>query len=129
MSILSNDIGKRGERLAARYLRKNGFRILDTNRHQSHNEIDIIASNRDYLVFVEVKTRSYFGEPKNIDCSAAAAVNKGKQQRTIRAAEAYMLHNGTRQKQPRMDVIEVYLDKESKKLLKINHIPNAYGKT
>ena len=129
MSILSNDIGKRGERLAARYMRKNGFRILDTNRRQSHNEIDIIATNRDYLVFVEVKTRSYSGDVANIDCTAAAAVNKGKQQRTIRAAEAYMLQKGTKQKQPRMDVIEVYLDKDTKKLLKINHIPNAYGKT
>ena len=129
MGILSNDIGKRGERLAVRYMRKNGFRILDTNRRQSHNEIDIIATNRDYLVFVEVKTRSYSGDVANIDCTAAAAVNKGKQQRTIRAAEAYMLQKGTKQKQPRMDVIEVYLDKDTKKLLKINHIPDAYGKT
>ena len=129
MSIWANNIGKRGERIAVRYLKKNRYKILETNRHQSHNEIDIIATNREYLVFVEVKTRSIVSDPAISDCSAAAAVNKGKQWRTIRAAEAYMARMKTITKQPRMDVIEVYLDRNSKKLLKINHIPNAYGKT
>lgn len=129
MSIWANDIGKRGERIAVRYLKKNRYKILETNRHQSHNEIDIIATNRDYLVFVEVKTRSVVSDTSISDCSAAAAVNKGKQWRTIRAAEAYMARMEPITKQPRMDVIEVYLERNSKKLLKLNHIPNAYGKT
>lgn len=128
MSILSNHVGKRGERLAVRYLKKNGYKIIETNRHQSHNEIDIIASNRDFLIFVEVKTRSILSNTPAFSFSAASAVNKGKQWRTIRAAESYMAHQDCVNKQPRMDVIEVYLEKETKKLLHINHIPNAYGK-
>ncbi len=128
MSILSNDIGKRGERIAARYLKKQGYKILETNWHQSHNEIDIIASNRDYLLFVEVKTRSIMANTPPFSYSAASAVTKGKQWRTIRAAEAYMTCENRFDKQPRMDVIEVYLEKKTKKLLHINYIPNAYGK-
>ena len=127
MSILSNDIGKRGEKIAARYLKKQGYKILETNRHQSHNEIDIIACNKEYLVFVEVKTRSV-QDASHFTYSAAAAVTKGKQWRTISAAEAYMTRETRFGKQPRMDVIEVYLDKTTKKLVHINHIPNAYGK-
>ena len=129
MSILSNDIGKKGERMAVRYLKKQGFKILDTNRHQSHNEIDIIACDREYLLFVEVKTRSLQETPSTFSDSAAAAVTRGKQWRTIRAAEAYMARKDCLGKQPRMDVIEVYLEKGTKKLLHINHIPNAYGKS
>ncbi len=128
MSILSNDIGKRGERIAVRFLKKQGYKILETNRHQSHNEIDIIAHNREYLIFVEVKTRSVKSGSPPFSYSAASAVTKGKQWRTIRAAEAYMNRENRFDKQPRMDVIEVYLEKDTKKLLHINHISDAYGK-
>ena len=128
MSIISNEIGKRGERIAAKYLKKIGFKILETNHKQSHNEIDIIACDREFLLFVEVKTRSVSADPSQ-DCeSAASAVTKQKQWRTICAAEAYMAQNKRFDRQPRMDIVEVYLEKETKKLLRINHIPNAYGK-
>ena len=54
----TTEIGRLGEKLAARYLRKNGYRILETNKHQSHNELDIIAANKEWILFIEVKTRS-----------------------------------------------------------------------
>ena len=121
------EVGKLGEKIGAKYLRKNRYRILETNSHHSHNEIDIIAKNRAYIVFVEVKTRSTdqdmilpFGSP-------ASAVDKGKQMRLISAARDYLRHSMYYDLQPRFDVIEVFLDKETAKPLKINHIENAFG--
>jgi len=52
------DLGKKGEDLAADYLRKKGYRILKRNWRSGRNEVDIIADNNEYIVFVEVKTRS-----------------------------------------------------------------------
>ena len=57
MSLLhsTRDIGRIGERIAARYLRRHGFRILEKNRHQGRNELDIVAANKELILFVEVK--------------------------------------------------------------------------
>ena len=121
------EIGRLGEKLAVKYLRKNRYRVLETNLHVSHNEIDIIAKNKEFLVFVEVKTRSTdetlfseFGTP-------ATAVDHGKQQRLISAARGYSAKGDFPALQPRFDVIEVYLNKDNDKVLKINHIINAFG--
>ena len=120
------DIGRIGEKAAARFLKKNKYKILEKNLHVSHNEIDIIARDKSNLIFVEVKTRTadpdgdlYFGTP-------AQAVNRAKQQRTIQAARAYLSQNTT-SLIIRFDVIEVLLDKDKKKVIKINHIINAFG--
>ena len=61
-----NNIGKKGEDLACAFLEKKGFKILHKNWHSSNYEVDIIASNNDFLVFVEVKTRTgtYMGQPE-----------------------------------------------------------------
>ncbi len=126
-----NDVGSLGESIAAKFLKKSKYKILERNIHLSHNEIDIIALNKKegIIVFAEVKARSLskafnslpFGSP-------AAAVTKSKQARTIAAARAYLSANIKLCKyQPRFDVIEVLVSKESKKLLKINHIENAFG--
>ena len=128
MGIFSNDVGRFGEKLAARYLKKKGFKILETNRHQSHNEIDIIASDQEYILFVEVKTRSVEEDLYSPYGSPASAVTKGKQRRTVMAAQQYLRQHYEPTKQPRMDVIEVYLKKGTKKVLDIHHIPNAYGR-
>ncbi len=129
--MTTTDIGRIGERIAVKYLKKNRYKILEKNIHQSHNEIDVIAADKNYLVFVEVKTRSVddndtyspYGTP-------ASAVTKAKQKRTVIAARSYILKNSTGKhshKQPRMDVIEVYLSKTSHKLIKLNHITDAFG--
>ena len=77
------EIGALGEKLAAKFLKKNGYKILAKNVHISHNEIDVIAKNKEFIVFVEIKTRSTdellqtdFGTP-------ASAVTQGKQKRTV----------------------------------------------
>lgn len=56
--------GKEFEKLATRYLKKNGFRIIENNAHAGHKEIDIIATKNNTIHFVEVKgrTNESFGE-------------------------------------------------------------------
>ena len=102
---------------------------MERNRHESHNETDIIAANKDFIVFAEVKTRNVIPREDGIYGSAAAAVNHAKQSRLLCAATQYLrTHPKHASLQPRLDVIEVYLDKASGKLLQINHIENAFGR-
>lgn len=124
----TKEIGDIGERIAEKYLKRLGYRILERNRHQSHNELDLIVSNSEFIVFVEVKTRS-----TNVDLyspygSPAAAVDRKKQQRLIQAAKDYLVQNQFYGKQPRFDVVEIYLQKGSNQCLKVHHIPNAFTK-
>lgn len=124
----TTEIGRRGEKLAANYLKKHGYKILETNRYQSHKEIDLIAENQEYMVFVEVKTRSVKADLYSAYGTPAAAVTKQKQMRLLQAAGAYLATHGT-EKQPRMDVVEIYLDFKTGKLLTVHHIENAFGRT
>lgn len=124
-------VGARGEREAAAYFKKLGFKILERNYRASHYEIDLIAENRDRIVFVEVKSRSC-GSPDDMPYGRPAlAVTRDKQRFILYAAKAYMRAHPNIKKQPRLDVVEVYFDTKpevkKKKVLKINHIPNAFG--
>ena len=130
MNMTTKDIGTLGENIAIKYLKKHKYKILDRNLHVSHNELDIIALHKKsgFIAFIEVKTRSVdldlfspFGAP-------GAAVTKQKQQRTIQATKGYLSLNPKFNKyQPRLDVIEIYLNKQDHSILKINHIENAFG--
>jgi putative endonuclease len=124
----TTDIGRFGENAACAYLKSQKYKIIEQNYFASHNEIDIIAENKQYIVFVEVKTRtvnhsSEFGTP-------ASAVTYSKQKRTLAAAQAYLNVHKTN-KFPRLDVIEVYLskalNKNEPKIVKINHIEDAFS--
>lgn len=123
----TTDIGRLGETIAARFLKQNGYKILAKNQRQSHNEIDIIASDKEWILFVEVKTRSVSADLYSPYGRPACAVDARKQARTIQAARSYLMQNPSTGLQPRMDVIEVYLDKKTQKVLKVHHIPNAFG--
>ena len=120
-----NDIGKYGEKEAAKFLRSKGYKILASNKHESHKEIDIIASDKEHIAFVEVKTRSVDYDMYSPYGPPSAAVTKKKQTNLIMAARNYLSNNPTN-KIPRMDVIEVYVKKGTNKVLKINHFTNAY---
>lgn len=103
--------GKIGEDAAAAYYEKDGFRVVERNYRVSHKEIDLIVENDEFLVFVEVKARvqaygarSRYGRP-------ADAVNRKKRQLTVLAANAYLREHETH-KQPRIDIVEVYLTKD-----------------
>ena len=71
-------LGVLGERLAADHLEKNGYKILDRNVRMSRNEIDIIAEDDSFIVFVEVKTRSVQHEGSSLYGSPARAVDSKK---------------------------------------------------
>ena len=80
-----NELGNKGENLAIALLRRKGYTVLAENWRFGKNEIDIVARIGETMVFVEVKTRSTdsFGNPEK-------SVTKGKQKRTIEAANAYL---------------------------------------
>ena len=119
------DIGRIGENAAARFLKKNKYKILEKNVHVSHNEIDIIARDKKYLVFVEVKTRTIDSDNNFRFGTPAMAVNYAKQQRTIQAARTYLAQHPSKLI-IRFDVIEVMMDKTQNKIVEINHIINAF---
>ena len=128
--MTTKEIGDLGEKIAVKYLKKNHYNLLSRNLHVSHNELDIIALHKKskMVVFVEVKTRSVNDDLYSPFGTPASAVTKQKQLRTVQAARGFLHDNPKFHKyQPRFDVIEVYLSKESKTLLKINHIENAFG--
>lgn len=119
------DIGNLGERIAAKHLRKNGYRILAKNVQCGKNELDIVAKNKECIAFVEVKTLT-FECREAVDRRPARAVDAAKRRRTIEAARQY-LHKHPSRLCPRLDVIEVYLDRSDKpKPFKILHIPAAF---
>lgn len=95
------EIGKKGELEALNLLKNKGFKILEMNWTYRHLEIDIIAQKGDFLVFVEVKTRSSpdFGEPETF-------VNRAKQQKLICAANFYFEKSGS-SLEARFDVVGV----------------------
>ena len=124
------DIGRLGEQRATRFLKKQGLKILAKNLHVSHNEIDIIALDKKerIAIFIEVKTRSVDSDLYSRFGTPASAVTKSKQKRTVDAARGYLLQNRKLQNcAVRFDVIEVYINKENFKIIKINHIENAFG--
>ncbi len=94
--------GTWGEALAAEYLRKKRYRIIASGYHCRFGEIDLIAENRKYVVFVEVKTRKNGNFAKALE-----SVDFRKQERIRTTASMYMAQNPTRL-QPRFDVIEIY---------------------
>ena len=125
----TKDIGDLGENAAVRFLKKAKYKILQRNLHVSHNEIDIIAidKKKKALVFVEVKARSVANDLYSSFGSPASAVTRAKQLRTLEAARAYIAKFDHKNMEIRFDVIEVFLEKETLKILSINHIENAFG--
>ena len=112
--MIKKKLGNLGEKLAAEYLEKKNYKIIEKNFYCKHGEIDIIAENKNELVFIEVKTRSNinFGTPSE-------AVDYKKQKRIYTSAKYLLYKNKIPEIPIRFDVIEVYI-KYGK--VKINHI-------
>ena len=123
------EIGDLGEQKAVNYLRLRGSTVKERNWFAGKHEIDVVASTLRDIVFVEVKTRTYDQESWQTAPPPSLAVHASKQSFTRHAAGEY-LHLHPTKKQPRMDVIEVWLSKpengKKPKVLKINHIKAAY---
>src|ERR1035437_576069 len=114
--------GVSGEISAARYFRSKNFTILAGNYNTRFGEIDIIAANKKYIVFVEVKTRA-----QSTVSLPRETVNLPKQAKLIKAASIY-LSKHTSLLQPRFDVIEIITkSKDDFEILEFNHLENAFG--
>lgn len=114
-------LGRWGEALAAGHLRKKGFRIMEAGWRCRFGEIDLIAADRRYLCFVEVKLRksAAFG-------GAGEFVDRRKQEKLRTTAELYLAQSPT-DLQPRFDVIEIYAPQGMETVkTEIRHIPNAF---
>ncbi len=109
-----HEIGKLGEDLACKYLQNKGYKILERNFEAKQGEIDIIALDKEELVFIEVKTRSniLYGKP-------AEAVNEVKQNHLIKTIEYYIYSRHLEDEFIRIDIIEIYLWKNK---YRVNHI-------
>lgn len=116
------EIGNIGEKYTVKYLRRKGYKILDRNMRNFYSEIDIIAENKEYIVFVEVKTRTegQLYPPR-------AAVNAEKRKKILSASRSYIKYKGINKK-VRYDISEVYLTKQKHKVSCINYIERAFDK-
>lgn len=126
MKTKTKALGDLGEEAAAKYLRKNHYKIRGRNHTCGKYEIDIIAEDRDYIIFVEVKTRTYREESIARFGRACTAVDENKQRCLLLAARDYVFEKKCK-KQIRMDVIEVYYQEGDPPLLQtIHHMPDAF---
>ena len=111
--------GQAGEKHIAKLLKRRGFRILEMNFHSRFGEIDIIAEDRQYIVFVEVKTRE-----KGSLVQPFEAITPQKQRRLLLTAETYLaVHPITLQ--PRFDAAAVYT--EQGKIVGEEYLENVFG--
>ncbi|PWG79493.1 YraN family protein [Pararcticibacter amylolyticus] len=113
-----NDLGHRGEAIAAQFLMDKGFRILHTNWLYGKAEVDIIAAYDRYIIFVEVKTRSStdFGQPEEF-------VSPSKQRRLQWAAEGY-IYQAQYKGEIRFDIVSVLFDMRGR--YTVRHIEDAF---
>lgn len=120
--MTTKEIGDACEGYAKKYLEENGIEVLLTNFHCREGEIDIVAREDEYTVFVEVKARknTLFGMP-------CEAVTKAKQKKLIMAAQRYLEQNED-ETPVRFDVIEILYRPFGEKICvtNINHIRGAF---
>ena len=111
------DLGLKGEQIAADYLVKNGYAILERNWRFKKAEVDIIAKKNDVLAIVEVKTRStdYFGNPQDF-------VNQKKINLLVEAINEYVISKNL-DVDVRFDIIAILKTKEK---ATIEHLKDAF---
>ena len=115
-------LGAQGERIAARFLRRQGYRITGRNVHTGRYEIDIVAEEGDTLVFVEVKTRrsAEFAAPE-------ANITYQKRQHLRRAAKYYLATHDLHDRYCRFDVVTVVVPQSGRPQVTLyrNAFPDA----
>ena len=113
------ELGDIGEELARKFLKKKGYRIRETNFRCREGEIDIIAEQKGYLVFIEVRTKtsSSFGSPEE-------SVTSAKKEKLIASALAYMSSHKDLPDNWRIDFVGIEMDQKGK-ATRIELIQNA----
>lgn len=112
------DLGRKGEALAVKYLKRQGYKIIERNFRLRSGEIDIVARDGNQLVFVEVKTRS-----SNNQEFLRTSVNRNKEKRLIKTATYYLGKQKYHGLTSRFDVVFVVNDNGRSK---IEHIKEAF---
>lgn len=109
-------LGDRGEAHAAKFLRKQGMKIIARNRTHGKGEIDLIAIEREHLVFIEVRTRTCqdFMTPE-------LSIRYGKRKKLIATVRALVRTHGRAGLTPRIDVVAIIWPKGAKKPTAIRH--------
>jgi len=105
------ELGKKGEEVALRFLKKRGYRIIEKNYVCKLGEMDIIAKEKDTLVFIEVKTRTStaFGPPQ-------LAVNASKQRQLSKVALNYLKEKHLEDVKARFDVVAILLGQKGEEI-------------
>jgi len=115
------ELGKLGEKLAKKFLKKRGYHIRETNFRCRRGEIDIVARKKNYLVFVEVRTKSNldFGTPEE-------SITQSKKEKLITSALTYINTHKNLPSLWRIDVVAIEVDDKGK-TKRIDLIENAVG--
>jgi putative endonuclease len=109
--VKRKETGLLGEQLAKSFLQRKGYRIMETNCRCGRDEIDIVARQKDYLVFIEVRTKSNaeYGSPEE-------SLTFNKMRHMERAAIQYLQSHNIVSDLWRVDLVAVELDASSKPL-------------
>ena len=113
-----NTLGQEGEKIAMNFLEHKGYKIIDKNYRSKFGEIDIIATEGEYIIFIEVKARS----AESLLIAPIEAVTRSKQRKIIKTAESYLMLRPT-ERQPRLDVVCIIYDKGE---YTVEHFESAY---
>ena len=118
MSAAKQAFGELGERVAARWLSRQGWRVVNRRFRSGHRDIDLVVERDGVVAFVEVKARNgaQFGDP-------VEAVNWKKQKELTRSAQVWIDRHGRSGEDYRFDVVGVLVQGES---VRIRHVPNAF---
>jgi len=113
------ELGRLGEKLAQKFLKKKGYRIKETNFRCRAGEIDIVAQQKDYLIFVEVRSKSNldFGSPEE-------SITQSKKQKLTASALTYISTHQGLPSSWRIDVVAIEIDQKGK-TRRIELIENA----
>lgn len=112
-----NELGKKGEEAAAEFMKDKGYKVLTRNWRMHRHEIDIVAEDEEFIIFVEVKTRTsrQWGNPEDF-------IGKTKIRRIVEAADLFLQLSDI-EKPARFDIISAVWDGED---FEIEHIDDAF---
>jgi putative endonuclease len=119
MSAARQEFGELGERIAERWLKRQGWRVVQRRFRNGHRDIDLVVERDGTVAFVEVKARRglAFGDP-------VEAVNWSKQRELVRSASVWIDRHGKPAESYRFDVVGVLVEGDR---VQVRHVPNAFS--
>jgi putative endonuclease len=119
MSAARQEFGELGERIAERWLKRQGWRVVQRRFRSGHRDIDLVVERDGTVAFVEVKARKglAFGDP-------VEAVNWSKQKELVRSASVWIDRHGRPAESYRFDVVGVLVEGDR---VRVRHVPNAFS--